>query len=187
VYRSKCKGSASTSEFSAQGIEAAVRKAVSIASFTTADEYAGLADAELMATNMPDLDLYHPWDVDVDAATALALRAESAAREADSRIDNSEGAVVGTGAMDLPAVVAIAAVTGLLVLGVSESALVNNIVVAIKVSVVVAFIAIGALFVNPDHDYPQEIRYRRDGNRLIATISLLGGEDARSFDKQACD
>jgi len=44
-----------------------------------------------------------------------------------------------------------------------------------------------ALFVNPEHDYPQEIRYRRDGNRLIATISLLGGDDARSFDKQACD
>jgi APA family basic amino acid/polyamine antiporter len=60
------------------------------------------------------------------------------------------GAVVGTGAMNLPAVIAIVAVTSLLVLGVSESAFVNNIVVAIKVTVIVAFIAIGAFFVNPD-------------------------------------
>jgi basic amino acid/polyamine antiporter, APA family len=60
------------------------------------------------------------------------------------------GAVVGTGVVNLPAVIAIVAVTGLLVLGVSESAFVNNIVVAIKVTVVVAFIAIGAFFVNTD-------------------------------------
>ena len=60
------------------------------------------------------------------------------------------GAVVGTGVVNLPAVIAIVAVTGLLVLGVSESAFVNNIIVAIKVTVVVAFIAIGAFFVDPD-------------------------------------
>ena len=64
--------------------------------------------------------------------------------------DFTTGAAVGTGAVNLPAVIAILAVTGLLVLGVSESAFVNNIVVAIKVTVVVAFIVIGAFFVNPD-------------------------------------
>ncbi len=64
--------------------------------------------------------------------------------------DFTTGAQIGVGSMNLPAVLAIAAVTGLLVLGVSESAFVNNIVVAIKVTVVVAFIAIGAFYVNPD-------------------------------------
>lgn len=64
--------------------------------------------------------------------------------------DFTTGAVVGTGSVNLPALLAIGAVTGLLVLGVSESALVNNIVVFIKVTVVVAFIAIGAFFVNPE-------------------------------------
>jgi APA family basic amino acid/polyamine antiporter len=59
------------------------------------------------------------------------------------------GAVVGTGVVNLPAVIAIAAVIGLLILGVSESAFVNNIVVAIKVTVVVAFIGIGAFYVDP--------------------------------------
>ena len=62
--------------------------------------------------------------------------------------DFASAAVVGTGVVDLPAVIAIAAVTGLLVLGVSESALVNNIVVAIKLTVVVAFVLIGAFYVN---------------------------------------
>jgi APA family basic amino acid/polyamine antiporter len=68
--------------------------------------------------------------------------------------DFSSGAVVGMGSMNLPAIIGIVAVTGLLVLGVSESAFVNNIVVAIKVTVVVAFIAIGAFFVDPGHWTP---------------------------------
>jgi APA family basic amino acid/polyamine antiporter len=63
--------------------------------------------------------------------------------------DFATDATVGTGVVNLPAVVAIAAVTGLLVLGISESALVNNIVVAIKLTVVVAFILIGAFYVKP--------------------------------------
>src|SRR5262249_25680779 len=62
---------------------------------------------------------------------------------------------IGTGAevvgvMNLPAIIGIVAVTGLLALGVSESATVNNIVVAIKVTVVVAFIIIGAMYVKPE-------------------------------------
>src|SRR5262245_12963784 len=64
--------------------------------------------------------------------------------------DFTSGAQVGVGSVNLPALIAICAVTGLLVLGVSESAFVNNIVVAIKVTVVVAFILIGAFFVSPD-------------------------------------
>jgi basic amino acid/polyamine antiporter, APA family len=62
--------------------------------------------------------------------------------------DFVSGATAGTGVVNLPAVLAIGAVTGLLVLGVSESALVNNVVVAIKLTVVVAFILIGAFYVN---------------------------------------
>jgi APA family basic amino acid/polyamine antiporter len=64
--------------------------------------------------------------------------------------DFASGAIVGTGAVNLPALVAIGAVTALLVRGVSESAFVNNVIVAIKVSVVVAFIVIGAFYVNTD-------------------------------------
>jgi PmbA protein len=97
VYRDKRKGSASTTDFSATSVEDTVRKAMSIGSFTTADEYAGLADAELMAKDYRDLELFFPWDVDVDAATELALRGEDAARSLDARIANSEGASVSSG------------------------------------------------------------------------------------------
>jgi APA family basic amino acid/polyamine antiporter len=64
--------------------------------------------------------------------------------------DKVTNAVLGVGTMNLPAIIAIAAVSGLLVLGVSESATANNIVVAIKVSVIIAFIAIGAAYVKPE-------------------------------------
>ena len=42
------------------------------------------------------------------------------------------------------------------------------------------------VFANPEHDYPQEIRYKRVGSRLYATISLIGGVNPNSFDKVAC-
>ena len=35
-----------------------------------------------------------------------------------------------------------------------------------------------AVFENPAHDYPQRIRYRLDGETLVATTSLLDGSEA---------
>jgi len=43
------------------------------------------------------------------------------------------------------------------------------------------------LFVNADHDYPQAIRYVRDGNQLAAKISMLDGSRENSFYKVACE
>ncbi|MDX1379936.1 MAG: DUF6265 family protein [Xanthomonadales bacterium] len=43
-----------------------------------------------------------------------------------------------------------------------------------------------AAFVNAAHDFPQKVHYRRDGDRLLASISLLDGGDQQSFDKQRC-
>ncbi|HEX5421705.1 MAG TPA: metalloprotease PmbA [Gammaproteobacteria bacterium] len=97
IYQHQRKGATSTNDFSARGIEEAVKKALSIASFTAEDAYAGLADAELMAVDPPKPELYFPHTIDVDDATALALRAENAARGHDARIENSEGATIGTG------------------------------------------------------------------------------------------
>ena len=56
---------------------------------------------------------------------------------------------VTTGLVNLPALLAIGVVTSLLVIGVSESARVNNVIVAIKLTVVIAFIIIGAFFIDP--------------------------------------
>lgn len=97
VYRGGRKGSASTVDYSPAAVEQTVRKAMSIAEFTAEDEFAGLAEAGLMAGDLPDLDLYHPWEIDIAGAETLALQAEAAARGADERITNSEGATVSTG------------------------------------------------------------------------------------------
>ena len=48
----------------------------------------------MLARDCPDLDLYHPWDLPVDEAIALAQECEQAALDADRRINNSEGATV---------------------------------------------------------------------------------------------
>jgi len=97
VYTKGRKGSASTTECSSVAVEETVRKAISIANFTSEDDYAGLAEPELMARELPDLDLYHPWAIGIVEAEALALRAEAAALGMDDRIKNSEGASVSTG------------------------------------------------------------------------------------------
>jgi PmbA protein len=96
VYVGMAKGSASTSDFNRAALEEAVAKACSIAKLTAPDEYAGLADAALMAQDPPDLDLAHPWDLDSGRAIELAIACEAAARAYDERIRNSEGATVST-------------------------------------------------------------------------------------------
>lgn len=96
VYFGHCKGSASTSDLSPEAVRDAVTAACAIASRTQEDPCAGLADAELMARDSPDLDLYHPWDLAPDAAIQLAIECEDVARAFDPRIVNSEGASVST-------------------------------------------------------------------------------------------
>ncbi|MEW8646878.1 MAG: metalloprotease PmbA [Candidatus Thiodiazotropha endolucinida] len=92
VYFGQRKGSASTSDLSPQAINETVEAACNFARYTSEDPCSGLADAELMASDNPDLDLYHPWRQNVEEAIELAIRCEDAARDYDPRIVNSEGA-----------------------------------------------------------------------------------------------
>ena len=69
-------------------------------------------------------------------------------------VKDAHGVVIAHGVMNLPAVLALIAVSSLLVVGVSESATVNNIVVFIKLAVVIAFIGIGSQYVNPKLWHP---------------------------------
>jgi PmbA protein len=96
VYHGSKKGSASTSDFSVEALRETVTKASTFAKYTAADKCAGLADAERMANELPDLELAHPWQIDADAAIKIALSCEDAARSYDERIRNSEGATVAT-------------------------------------------------------------------------------------------
>lgn len=96
VYFGKRKGSASTSDFSMQAVKSTVKAACDIARYTEDDPYAGLPDERLMAKDIPDLDLYHPWNVSADEAIELAKECEDSARAEDERIINSEGGSVST-------------------------------------------------------------------------------------------
>jgi PmbA protein len=94
VYFGQRKGYASTSDLSSQALKDTVEAACNIAKYTAEDPFCGLADAERMATEFPDLSLHHPWAIDVEQALALASRCEAAALAVDSRISNSEGASI---------------------------------------------------------------------------------------------
>ena len=95
VYFGLQKGNASSSDLSAQALKDTVEAACNIAKYTAKDAFCGLADAALMAKDIPDLDLYHPWHLSVDEALAIAKRCEAAALQVDTkRIANSEGAGV---------------------------------------------------------------------------------------------
>ncbi|MCG7919426.1 MAG: metalloprotease PmbA [Candidatus Thiodiazotropha taylori] len=96
VYFGHRKGSASTSDLSPQAIKETVEAACNFARYTSEDDCAGLADPSLMATELPDLDLYHPWNQSVEKAIELAIRCETAARDSDERIFNSEGATLNS-------------------------------------------------------------------------------------------
>ncbi len=94
VFFGHRKGSASTADLSPAALRESVRAACSIARHTAEDPCAGLADAALMAKDLPDLDLDHPWDPEPNTVIDMARRCEDAARGYDARIENSEGATV---------------------------------------------------------------------------------------------
>ncbi len=96
VYFGKRKGSASTADLGDAALRETVAKACSIARFTAEDPCAGLADPDTLATEIPDLDLSHPWDLTPERACEIALQCEAAALAVDPRITNSEGAGIGS-------------------------------------------------------------------------------------------
>ncbi|GAA5218866.1 metalloprotease PmbA [Corallincola platygyrae] len=96
VYVGQRKGSASTSDLSQKALAQAVSAAVDIAKHTSEDPCNGPADPLWLATDVPDLDLYHPQPLDVEQAIDIATEAESVALAYDPRITNSDGATFGS-------------------------------------------------------------------------------------------
>lgn len=96
VYIGKQRGHASTSDFSPQAVRDTVDAALAIARHTASDECAGLAEKDLLAREIQDLDLFHSWPIPVEQALELARECEAAAFAVDPRVSNSEGAAVST-------------------------------------------------------------------------------------------
>ena len=97
VYLGKRQGSASTADSSTNAIKETVKAAYDIARYTSEDPYAGLADIELMAdAHLPDLELYHPWDITPEQSIEIAKECEEAGLRHSSKIINSDGATVSS-------------------------------------------------------------------------------------------
>jgi PmbA protein len=96
LYLGQRKGSASTSASGEAAIRETVAAALAIAKHASEDECSGLADADLMARDLPDLDLYHAWDITPEQAIERALECEAAAFATDSRIKNADGTSLNT-------------------------------------------------------------------------------------------
>ncbi len=92
VYFGQSRGSASTADWRPEAIRDTVQSACAIARHTAADPYAGLADPERLARDVPDLDLYHPWSLAAEEAIELARECEAAALALDPRIAIPKGA-----------------------------------------------------------------------------------------------
>ena len=90
------RGHASSSDFSSDAIRRTVEAAVAIAQRTAADDCAGLPEPELLARELPNLDLYHPWRLEAGQAIEIAQRCERAAFALSRKLKKSEGANVTT-------------------------------------------------------------------------------------------
>ena len=96
VYIGKKRSSANTTDFSDKALQETVNAACNIAKYANEDECAGLLDPQYLTREVPDLDLYHPWDISPDAAIDLAIQCEDTARQADARITNADGTLLNT-------------------------------------------------------------------------------------------
>jgi len=96
VYFGQRKGSASTTDLGTQALRDSVTAACRIARYAAEDEFSGLPEANLLATQFPDLSLYHPWPLTPEEGIRHALACEQAALDHDAAITNSEGASIST-------------------------------------------------------------------------------------------
>lgn len=89
----------STADFTRPALEQLAADAAALARVTAADPFSGLPDAALLAADPPAMDLYDPAVAAITAeqATEWCLAAETAARDSDPRITNSEGAELDAG------------------------------------------------------------------------------------------
>jgi PmbA protein len=87
----------SSADFSRESIDRLAADTCALARVIAPDPFAGLPQTSQLAAAVPDLDLYDPEIATVtpEQATEWATAAENAARQADARITNSDGASCG--------------------------------------------------------------------------------------------
>jgi len=93
VFAGRASAAASTSDLSRESLDRVVDEATALAKITAEDPHAGLPEPGTLIARVPDLDLEDDAaDIAPEEKIEIARRAETAARETDPRITNSEGA-----------------------------------------------------------------------------------------------
>lgn len=102
--------------------------------------------------------LHLPAWITIDYRTAHQAAAAVAGGASDAATQFLAGAVSTAPRLagipiilNLPAVLIVVAITALLVYGIRESATSNSVMVLLKIGIVLFFVAVGALFINPSH------------------------------------
>ncbi len=127
-----------------------------VAAATVAVGWSGYVNSFLLGFGVimpPELTTAFGQVVKVNDVYHSLFTAHGYSFDAANQLLDSTGKLVH-GIFNLPAFIGVAAVSTLLVVGVSESAKVNNAIVFIKLAVVVMFIGIGAFYVNVDNWTP---------------------------------
>jgi len=96
VFVGRKSATVSTADLSRAALKQLTEDAVMMAKAAPDDPYAGLADKNLLARDLPDLDLFDANEPEMAELQALAKRAEEAGRSAQG-ITNSEGAEASWG------------------------------------------------------------------------------------------
>ncbi len=96
VYLGQKKGSASSSDTSAQALDAMISAAIDIARVSASDPCFGLPDPSLIQKDYLNLDLLHAWSITPSEAITLATTCETQALNLDKRITNSDGVSVSS-------------------------------------------------------------------------------------------
>ena len=91
VYIGKNKGQATSVDLSKASLKNAIESACLIAKYTQEDPFNGLAPSERMAWDIPNLDLYYPWNLDAKKSIEISKECEQIALE-QNEINNSDGA-----------------------------------------------------------------------------------------------
>jgi PmbA protein len=93
VFNGKRAASTHSSDFTRAGLDRMLSSALELAKITSEDPYGGIPEPDQLGSINGDLDLYSPdvYSLPGQERIAYARRAEKAALDFDSRIQNSEG------------------------------------------------------------------------------------------------
>ncbi len=77
VYIGQNKGQATSVDLSKKSLKKAIESACLIAKYTQEDPFNGLAPSDRMAWQIPDLELYHPWNLDAKQSIDIAMECDT--------------------------------------------------------------------------------------------------------------